>query len=438
LRAMASASGPEATLSAAAEPLVLPVPHGAVKVCPRWSPADEVVRWKLQYRCSDVDERDRAGCDGSCDDGHKWTELELRDFTRELPLSDLECGRAHFFKVAVEAKAGWSAWSSIVTCVPLKPAVPGKCAAVFARVKDDTSALIRWTKPIDSAASGSCMHVRRYKLLVTWKPQRAEDQSESCQREIEIDDDTDEYEVTDLKHEREYRFQVAAENATGWSEYSDPSPMLLMPPQVPPRLLPPTLRKPTFHTIVVQWQHAPETEVPVESYRLRYTTSEDWSHDVHEVHDLSPDISQMTVEGLRPGKTHLFQARAVNRHGLSIWSKDSVPLKTLEATEPSKIEGLSVPHVYRSFITLKWPAAEPNGHKVTRYLVRGARTPDMSSAVPVEPPVDEKAGVVTCDLKHLEKARYWFQVAAANQLGNSPWSDPLEVDLTVPERLEDA
>ena len=42
-------------LTKAAQPLVLPVPGAAVKVLPRWSEEDEVLRWRVRYRPHDAD-----------------------------------------------------------------------------------------------------------------------------------------------------------------------------------------------------------------------------------------------------------------------------------------------------------------------------------------------------------------------------------------------
>lgn len=405
---------------------------------PRWSELDEVIRWRLKYRCSDLGEPDCAGAGGGGDDGRHWLELELRAFTRELPLTGLQGGRAHLFKVAVETPNGWSGWSPIVACVPPTPNLPGKCAAVYALVKDNTTALVRWTKPIDFAASATDGQIRRYKLRVTWKAQRSEDQQDGCQLEIPVEQDVDSFEVPDLRHEREYRFQVAAESAVGWGDYSDPSPVLLMPAPVPPKLLSPTLRKARHHSLIVQWQHPRSLEVPILFYRFRYTTSEDWSHDVHEVRDVAADLSQFMIENLRPGELYYVQAQAQNRFGLGIWSDSSIPLRTLDPSEPSKVVDISIPHVYRSFITLKWPPAESNGAEVTKHLLRCAHKPDMTDAVEVNLSVVKKGDENTVDLKHLEKTQYYFQIAAANKLGMSEWSDPVAIDLKVPLCLEEA
>lgn len=423
----------------AAEPLLLPIPAGSVKVLPRWAEEDEVQRWRLKYRCSedgeDVSSDDAAVVD---DQRHVWTELELRPFTRELPLTGLAEGRLHFFKVAIEIPGGWSGWSRTVGCVPPRPELPGKCAAVFAMVKDDTTALIRWTRPIDYAAAVSCGHIWRYKLLVTWEPQRYPGDPETCRREIVIEEDTDCWEVTELECLNDYRFQVAGQNITGWGEYSDACPILNMPSPVPPQLPQPTLRRATHHSAVIQWQHPPASDVSIDSFRFRYTTSADWSQDVQELRDVTSALSQYVVEGLRPGEKYIFQVRALNRFGMGIWSDASIPIRTLDGSEPSKVVDLTVPHIYRSFITLQWPPAEENGFEVTRHLLRYAHMPDMSDGNEVVPEVVRKAGFDCCDLRHLKKTQYYFQVAALNKMGMAPWSDPVKVDLEMPPALEDA
>jgi len=365
-----------------------------------------------------------------------WVELELRHFTRELPLTGLLHGRQHYFKVALLTPAGWSDWSAVVECTPPAPEPPGKCAMVFAIIKDDTRALIRWTRPIDFAASVSCGRITRYKLLVSWTPQGQPDQSPE-QREILVEEDTDSCEVSDLSCCLDYTFQVAAENISGWSALSDPSPIVNMPSPVPPTLPQPNLRRATHHSVVIQWQHPPSCDVKIDSFRFRYTTSEDWSKDVEELQDVAPNLSQYTIMGLKPGKIYRFQVRALNKYGMGIWSDSSIPIHTLDGREPSKIVGVTAPNVYKSFVTLQWPPAAANGFEVTRHLVRYSHTSDMAAVVEIEPAVVRKNGFDTCNLRHLQKTQYYFQIAAFNKMGMSEWSDPVSVDLAKPLALQD-
>jgi hypothetical protein len=247
-----------------------------------------------------------------------------------------------------------------------------------------------------------------------------------------VNEDTDEYEVGGLECLCEYRFQVSAANSTGWGEYSDPSPVLMMPPPVPPVLPPPTLRRATHHSVVIQWQHPPISDIVVDLFSFRYTTSGDWKK-AQEIADVPASLSQYVVQGLRPGETHIFQVRAINKYGKGIWSDGSIPIRTPDGHEPSKTMGLSVPNVYKSFITLQWPPASENGFEVERHLLRYAHKPDMVDAVLVEPQpqVVRRDGLDQCDLRHLKKTEYYFQVAAINKMGQSEWSDPVKVDLTV-------
>lgn len=424
-------------LPEAAEPVLIPVPAGSVKILPRWAEADEVLRWRLRYRAHEVGEPDRTGA--SIDDGKTWVELELRPFTRELPLTGLQHGVMHYFKVAIETPDGWSNWSHTVSAQPPSPGLPGKPAAVYAIVKDKSTVLVRWTRPIDLAAAVACGQLRNYKLLVTWQPVHQQECEDDCQCEILINEDADQYEVTDLECCRNYQFQVAAENVTGWGPFSDASPPINVPSPVPPQLGPPTLRRPTHHSTVIQWQHPPASDFAVDSFRFRYTSSNDFeSKDVQEVHNVPPNVSQYVIKGLLPGTIYHFQVTALNRYGMGIWSPSSMPLQTKEGDTPSKIEGLRVLHLCRSFITLEWPPAEERGFQVTRHLLRFSYSEDMSNATELEPVVERQKGNDRTDLRHLRKLRYFFQVASFNIKGMSEWSDPVEVDLVPVPTLEDA
>lgn len=430
------------SLPEAAEPIVLPVPSGAVKVLPRWADEDGVIRWRLKYRPLHPDEKNPASqqlsssapVDTNKDDGFAWIELELRPFTRELPLSGMEYGILHLFKVAIETPHGWSSWSRTVYCTPPSPEVPGKCAAVFALVKDDHTALVRWTRPIDYAAAVSCGGILRYRVLVSWPHG-----SDLAHKEVVVENgDSESCEVPDLECQRDFRFQVSAQNVSGWGEYSDPSPVLNMPPPVPPTLPQPTLRRAQHHSAVIQWQHPRVNDVPLESFRFRYTASDDWKNDVTEIHDVPPTLAQFVVEGLLSGTTYHFQVVALNRYGMGIWSESSIPIRTLDGYAPSKIEGLSVPNLYKSFITLRWPCAQENGFQATSHRLRFAHDAGMTDPVEIEPAVTRKDGMDSCDLRHLKKTVYYFQVAAINEMGMSEWSDPFFLDLSETPRLEDA
>jgi len=135
------------------------------------------------------------------------------------------------------------------------------------------------------------------------------------------------------------------------------------------------------------------------------------------------------IEGLQAGKTYIFQARALNKYGMGIWSESSIPIKTLNGHEPSKIEALTIPHIYRSFIMLQWKPASENGFEITKHFLRYAHMPNMEGAVELEPTVVRKGEYDTCELRHLQKKTYYFQVSCKNKMGMSVWSDPASVSL---------
>lgn len=440
-------------MEAATEPYVQPILAGGVKVLPRWAEEDGVTKWRLKYRQAEPGER-CAGRPGAEEDGRPWIELELRSFTRELPLSGLACGAEHYFKAALETPSGWSDWSNVVGCVPPAPTKPGKCAAVYCLVQGRETAVVRWTKPIDYAASLNGGGILRYRIRIFWPVPAHElgEQDFAGERFLDIEEDSDMYEVHGLMPLTNYRFQVAAENSAGWSDFSDQSAAITMPPPVPPALNQPTLRRATHHTVVIQWQHPPTSVVPLESFAFRWTTiadtvkskslgtNEDWSGatPVQELGGVPPNTSQYVIDGLDPGQTYVFQARALNTYGMAVWSESSIPIKTQEGGPPCKIQDFSKAHVYKSFITLQWKPAAENGYCVTEHALRVSTNEDMDGAEEITPAVVHKNGFDTCDLRHLNKAKYFFQVAAANQVGFSEWSDAASVDLTVVPQLADA
>lgn len=416
-------------------PLVRPVPSAAVKVFPRWPADAKVQKWRLRY-CEEGGNDDLARRRSAEErlESDEAVELELRAFTRELPLTGLQSGVRHFFKAKMLTEDGeWSAWSDTAECLVPSPTAPGKCAAVLATVKDATTALIRWSAPIDCASSTGQITEYRIRACSAWPLQSEEDLRLHC-KEHPIDPSSAEvgtFEVPNLECCVDYRFQVAAKNAGGWGDWSDPSEVINMPLPVPAPPSKPTLRRPTHHSAVIQWMHPNQGGAPIESFRFRYTTSEDWKEDVTEIHDVPQNLSQYVIKGLRPGRQYLFQVRAVNKYGIGIWSESSVPMRTVEGQAPSQIQNLTIPHIYESFITLRWPPVEDNGYEVTHHSVRYAFSPDMKDPIELpDPDVRDQAGFETCSLRHLAKGKtYYFQVVAFNKMGMTDWSPPVELHL---------
>jgi len=408
-------------LPKAAVPIVLPVPPGGVKVLPRWADEDEVSRWRLRYRPHSGEDPS-----GDLDAGGPWVELELRSFTRELPLSNLDFGLVHDFKVAIQTPEGWSDWSVPAQCEAPPPKPPAKLAALLPRVLDVSSVKVRWTPPLDCATVAPGLKVQRYLILVTWElPAGGEGR-----REIIVEEETDSFIVTELESLTNYVFQIAAENAAGWGELSDPtSPVQTVPP-VPITLNQPTLRRATHHSAVIQWQHPPFSQAPVLSFRFRHTSSADFGSDAVEIEDVPPTLSQYVIQGLKPGHVYIFQVRAVNKYGMGIWSDSSIPIRTMDGAVPSTIEDLEAKEIYQSFVRLQWQPVEENGYAVTDYRLRYAHTEDMADAVEAVPAVVRDKGFDTCDIRHLRKLKYYFQVAAINQLGMADWGQAVVVDLS--------
>ncbi|CAE7765446.1 TTN, partial [Symbiodinium pilosum] len=411
-------------LPKAAVPIVLPVPPGGVKVLPRWAEEDEVSRWRLRYR-----PHVKTDVGSEFEEGASWVELELRNFTRELPLSNLDFGLVHDFMVAIQTPEGWSDWSVPAQCEAPPPHPPGKLSALLPRVLDLSSVKVRWTPPLDTATVAPGLKIQHYKILVTWVPRQGEDPA-ACSREIILEDEIDSYVVTGLDSLTDYTFQIAAENAAGWGELSDPTVPVQTVPPVPITLSQPTLRRATHHSAVIQWQHPPFSEAPVLSFCFRHTSSADWSNDIVDIHDVPPTLSQYVIQGLKPGHVYIFQVRAVNKYGMGIWSDSSIPIRTMDGATPSAIEDLAASEIYKSFIRLKWQPVEENGYPITGYRLRYAHTEDMAEPVEAVPAVVRDKGCDTCDIRHLRKLTYYFQVAAINHLGMAEWSEPVLVDMS--------
>ncbi|CAK9078551.1 Chaperone protein DnaJ [Durusdinium trenchii] len=111
---------------------------------PRWAEEDEVSKWRVKYRLNNEKAAE--------DPDSEWIELELRHFTRELPLSNLPPG-VHHFRVAIETPDGWSDWSPPVECEPPPPQVPSKLASLLCEVLGVDAVKVRWSPPLDTATA---------------------------------------------------------------------------------------------------------------------------------------------------------------------------------------------------------------------------------------------------------------------------------------------
>jgi len=415
------------------EPVDLHTELTQYKVLPRWAAEDEVLRWRLKYRHQQ--DLNAIANEPTAPDAEtlKWVELELRPFTRELPLAGLEHGVVYLFSVALETVDGWSDWSQVVSCIPPSPQVPGKCAAVLPTVVGNHKVLLRWTRPIDVAVAGSisCGCILRYRVFAHWTGYTPGENTGTLTGEfdMQVEGDVDECEVDNLECCREYRFQVAAENVSGEGPLSDSSEPVSMPLPVPESPPMPMVRRPGHKSVIIQWQH-PLSEAPLEGFTFRYTTGKDWESDsIEELNGVPVNLSQTTISGLKPGSTYIFQVRGISKYGDGYWSETSIPVNTLNGSVPAKVADLEVAHLYRSFISLQWSPPNDHGFDVTQQLLRFSFHADMSQAMEIEPSVRREKSKDMCELRHLQKKVYYFQVVALNKLGAGEWSEPLKVDL---------
>jgi len=235
-------------------------------------------------------------------------------------------------------------------------------------------------------------------------------------------------EIPRLTYQKQYRFEVCALNAAGYGPMSERSEALEMPVPVPAAPSRAFVRRPTHHTILVQWQHPPPSAFPVETFRIRYTSDTErfLPENTTEIHDIPAKLSSYTVINLDHGRTYFFQVSAVSRVGQGGWSEVSQAIRTLEGDVPHQIQGLRITSRYNSFITLAWNPVVDNGFPVNETRIRCSQQEDMSH--PVELP--RVPAATQCPVKHLQKNKvYYFQVAAVNKLGSGQWSDPLRVDV---------
>jgi len=391
-----------------------PVPRYAGQVMVHFSPGETntLLRWWLIYGKDPNLETD------SDDPEIPTFKHEFSMRTLQVPLIELDCQATYYFAVVVGNAFSDSERSEVASCVVREPTLPGQPSAPIARCKQNSpdTATLRWNAPIDYAGE-KASKITGYKVRMLGSER---------DRTAKVYEVEEEYaEIPDLGYTKDYRFQVQAGNVTGFGDWSEPSNPVQMPVPVPDAPAKAFVRKPTHHSVLVQWQHPPCNAFPIDTFRIRYCAGDTTfaPEKTTEIHDIPNKLSSYTVKNLEHGIAYYIQVSAVSKIGQGRWSAPSAPIKTLEGAVPSKVKGLCKLYMYRSLVTLSWNTVENNGFPVTQSKLRYATKANLEDAKEL---MTVEGAATQCPVTHLsQKSVYYFQVAAVNNLGIGAWSDAL-------------
>lgn len=217
--------------------------------------------------------------------------------------------------------------------------------------------------------------------------------------------------ITGLTNGTEYFFRIAAVNSVGvgmQTGIEDATPRGLPAAPTPP------IVESRVTYFVVTWQRPDANGAAIRGYHLEQELdgSGEWT-------TVDPDTSlqRKTVEELTPGGTYRFRVRARNAAGVG---PTSLPSSAVRApTAPDAPSGIVVERGIRTAdSTMHWlPPAFDGGSTITRYVIERGRRGGWEY-------VTETEGTTTANVGWLDPAvTYRFRVAAANQVGMSPWTE---------------
>ncbi|MBD3615416.1 MAG: T9SS type A sorting domain-containing protein [Gracilimonas sp.] len=227
------------------------------------------------------------------------------------------------------------------------------------------------------------------------------------------------YEVSGLNYETTYYWRVRSSNGlllSGWSDIWNFTTQedVPEPPETPILASPANGANETSTSPTLQWNSADRAD----TYHVQVATSTDFSSPVVDQSGLSQTNYQPA--GLNHSTTYYWRVRAANQGGNSEWSDIwSFTVKDPPATPPNAPTLVSPSNGATGVATnptLQWNSAD----RADTYHVQVATSTDFSS------PVVDQSGLSQTNyqpagLNH--STTYYWRVRAANQGGNSEWSD---------------
>jgi hypothetical protein len=229
----------------------------------------------------------------------------------------------------------------------------------------------------------------------------------------------------DLDGGKQYYFRVRSVNELGLGPWSDWSEGFLMPEFSAQEA--PESSSDGADSIQLSWIAPCDHGAPLIGYRIQYTTDTTDENKIHTAVVMNGKQISNRINGLQANQIYYFRSRAINEVGESDWTAwtDGIATKAVapHAPRPPQKQAISTRE-----LVITWEPPDSCGIPVIYYQVRmSCEDPTMQNSVKVAT-ADTKAEQARFDktelrIPGLEPFRkYFFQVAAANQIGMSPWS----------------
>ena len=310
--------------------------------------------------------------------------------SRFADVSGLDATTEYEFQAGAQNSAGWSAYSNTYT-VSTEAVVSSPGAPVLSGTRNPNSISLTWTEPASGGAAITGYEYRyRQNSETSWTTRTTAGRSAT---------------VSGLSEGTAYRFEVRAQNTSGYSAYSNTYTVT-------------TLAKPTSptlsgsvsgQTVSLTWTAPSSTggaTITGYEYRYRKTGAASWTTD-------TTSSRSASISGLSRVTAYEFQVRATNSVGSSPYS--STYTVTTEAVAPNaptlsgSVSGLTV--------NLSWNAPANNGAAITRYQYRYRKTGASSWTTDTTTSRSATISGLT------KSTSYEFQLRAENSAGWSAYSN---------------
>eukprot|EP00746_Dinoflagellata_sp_MGD_P123455 gnl/MRDRNA2_/MRDRNA2_58099_c0_seq1.p1 gnl/MRDRNA2_/MRDRNA2_58099_c0~~gnl/MRDRNA2_/MRDRNA2_58099_c0_seq1.p1 ORF type:complete len:2004 (-),score=297.54 gnl/MRDRNA2_/MRDRNA2_58099_c0_seq1:27-6038(-) len=229
----------------------------------------------------------------------------------------------------------------------------------------------------------------------------------------------------DLEGGLMYYFRVRSVNEFGLGPWSDWSEGFLMPEFSAESA--PESSSDGADSIKLSWIAPCDHGAPLIGYEIQYANDPKDTKKIETAVVMNGKQISNRIHGLQSNQIYYFRSRAINEKGKSDWTEwtEGIATKAVapQAPRPPRKQASSARE-----LTISWQPPESCGIPVIYYQVRVAcEDPTMESAVgvPTAPTKQEQARFDKTQLRvtGLEpNKKYYFQIAAANQIGTSPWS----------------
>ena len=294
-------------------PRAVPCPDGSFEL--KWNKpkqgANAVDYYLVQYATSEMYNENHRPPDGS------WPNFQEQYSSTHAKINHLKPGIKYCFKITAICDGG-RAFSDPTEWIRVKYPPPPAPGMPNATAVEETTIHLKWERPEYEYPIEYNVHCQPQALYPA-----------VTHRLI----DNEEAEVTDLKPNKKYRFQIEAVNPDGVSKMGPEGDLLITAyrelPKPPGR---PYILRVTHDTVKLGWEKPQNMINAPLHYKIQFQHSEDSTWIQKKTKNV--DDTTFDVDGLQPSTKYVFKVSACYKDGESVYSDVSEPV-TLKSAVPS-------------------------------------------------------------------------------------------------------